>query len=111
MSRYDLVVIGAGPAGMTAAIYAVRANLKVLLLDRLAPGGQMINTHEIENYPGVGKVNGAELAIKMFEQTQELGVDFDYRTVAKIECLEDIKQVHTEEDDNVIETLSVIVAT
>ena len=111
MSSYDLVVIGAGPAGMTAAIYAVRANLKVLLLDRLAPGGQIINTNEIENYPGVGKVNGAELAIKMFEQTQELGVDFDYRTVTKIESLEGIKQIYTEEDDNVIEALSVIVAT
>lgn len=111
MSTYDLVVIGAGPAGMTAAIYAVRANLKVLLLDRLAPGGQIINTNEIENFPGVGKVNGAELAIKMFEQVQELGVDFDYRTVTKIESLEDIKQVHTEEDDNVIETISLIVAT
>ena len=111
MSRYDLVVIGAGPAGMTAAIYGVRANLKVLLLDRLAPGGQMINTNEIENYPGVGKVNGAELALKMFEHAQELGVDFEYRTVTKIESLEGIKQVYSEEDEDVIEALTVIIAT
>src|SRR4051812_47209185 len=111
MSRYDLVVIGAGPAGMTAAIYGVRANLKVLLLDQLAPGGQIINTNEIENYPGVGKVNGTELALKMFEHAQELGADFDYRTVTKIESLEGIKQVYTDEDDDVIESLTVIVAT
>ena len=111
MSRYDLVVIGAGPAGMTAAIYGVRANLKVLLLDQLAPGGQIINTNEIENYPGVGKVNGAELALKMFEHAQELGADFDYRTVTKIESLEGIKQIYTDEDDDVIEALTVIVAT
>lgn len=111
MQRYDLVVIGAGPAGMTAAIYGVRANLKVLMLDRLAPGGQIINTNEIENYPGAGKVNGAELAFKMFEHTQELGVEFDYRTVTKIVNKEDVKQIYTEEDDTVIEALTVIVAT
>jgi thioredoxin reductase (NADPH) len=111
MQRYDLVVIGAGPAGMTAAIYGVRANLKVLLLDKLAPGGQIINTNEIENYPGAGKVNGAELAFKMFEHTQELGVDFDYRTVTKIVNMEDVKHIYTEEDDTVIEALTVIVAT
>lgn len=111
MNRYDLVVIGAGPAGMTAAIYGVKANLKVLLLEKLAPGGQMINTNEIENYPGVGKVNGAELAMKMFEHTQELGVDFDYRTVTKIEDSGDIKYIYTEEDDTAIEALTVIIAT
>ncbi len=46
---YDIVIVGAGPAGMTAAIYAVRANMKVLMLDRLSPGGQMVNTNEIGN--------------------------------------------------------------
>lgn len=96
---------------MTAAIYGVRANLKVLLLDRLAPGGQIINTNEIENYPGAGKVNGAELAFKMFEHTQELGVDFEYRTVTKIESVDNVKKVYTEESDEVIEALAVIVAT
>ena len=85
MRKYDLVVIGAGPAGMTAAIYGVRANLSVLMLDKLAPGGQIINTNEIENYPGAKKINGAELAMEMFEHTQELGVEFDYKTVVKIE--------------------------
>lgn len=111
MKRYDLVVIGAGPAGMTAAIYGVRANLKVLLLEKLAPGGQIINTKEIENYPGVGKIDGAELAYKMFEHVQELGVEFDYRTVTKIENKDELKYIYTEEDDTVIEALTVIVAT
>lgn len=111
MSRYDLVVIGAGPAGMAAAIYGIRANLKVLLLEKLAPGGQLINTNEIENYPGSGKINGSELAFKMFQHVQKLGVEFDYRTVTKVESLKNIKKVYTEEDEDVIETLTLITAT
>lgn len=81
---YDLVIIGSGPAGMTAAIYGVRSNLSVLLLDRLAPGGQIVNTNEIQNYPGMGAINGAELAIRMYQHTQELGVEFDYLTVTGV---------------------------
>jgi len=110
MNRYDLVVIGAGPAGMTAAIYGVRANLKVLMLDKLAPGGQIINTNEIENYPGAGKINGAELALQMFEHTQDLGVDFEYRTVTHLEHQEGITRIHTEEGEEPIETLTAIIA-
>ncbi len=110
MSQYDVIIVGAGPAGMTAAIYAVRANLKTLMLDQLAPGGQIINTNEIENYPGVGAINGAELAIKMFEQTQELGAEFDYKTVTAIEDKGAIKLVKCLEDDTVYETKAVILA-
>ena len=65
MAQYDVIIVGAGPAGMTAAIYAARADMNVLLLDKLAPGGQIINTNEIQNYPGVGTINGAELAYQM----------------------------------------------
>lgn len=111
MSKYDLVVIGAGPAGLTAAIYGVRANLSVLLLDQLAPGGQIINTNEIENYPGVGKLNGAQLAFQMFEHATELGVEFDYKTVKNLEVKDEIKLIHTEESEEAIEALTVIVAT
>ena len=111
MSKYDLVVIGAGPAGLTAAIYGVRANLSVLLLDQLAPGGQVINTNEIENYTGVGKINGAQLAFQMFEHATELGVEFDYKTVKNLEVKDDIKLIHTEESEEAIESLTVIVAT
>lgn len=108
---YDVVIVGAGPAGMTASIYAVRANMKVLLLDCLSPGGQIVNTNEIENYAGVGKLSGAELAIKMFEQTQELGVEFDYRTVLRITDEGAFKIITCEEDDAVYKARSVILAT
>lgn len=111
MSCYDTIIVGAGPAGMTAAIYAIRANLNVLMLDRLAPGGQMLNTNEIENYTGVGTINGAELAIQMFTHTQELGVEYDERTVIGIEETADCIKVLCEEDNAVYETKSVIVAT
>lgn len=108
---YDVVIVGAGPAGMTAAIYAIRANMKVLLLDRLSPGGQMINTNEIENYTGTGKLSGAELAMKMFEHTQELGVEFDYKTVLSVTDEGALKTITCEEDDVVYKSRSVILAT
>lgn len=112
MNQYDLVIIGSGPAGMTAAIYGARADLKVLMLDKLAPGGQIINTNEIQNYTGVGTINGAELAMNMFTHTQELNVEFDYGTVCSIEADGDVKKIHIEEDpDKVIECKAVIIAT
>ncbi|MBB5346309.1 FAD-dependent oxidoreductase [Desulfoprunum benzoelyticum] len=110
-NTYDIVIVGAGPAGMTAAIYAIRANMKVLMLDRLAPGGAIINTNEIENYTGAGKLTGAELAIKMFEHTQELGVEFDYRTVIDLKDEGEWKTVVCEEDDAVYKARAVILAT
>ena len=110
-TTYDVVIVGAGPAGMTAAIYAVRANMKVLLLDRLAPGGQIINTNEVENYTGAGKLSGAELAVNMFEHTQALGVEFDYKTVLSVTDKGTLKTVVCEEDDAVYTTRSVILAT
>ncbi len=110
-NTYDIVIVGAGPAGMTAAIYAIRANMKVLMLDRLAPGGAIINTNEIENYTGAGKLTGAELAIKMFEHTQELGVEFDYRTVIDLKDEGEWKIVVCEEDDAVYKAKAVILAT
>lgn len=112
MNQYDLVIIGSGPAGMTAAIYGARADLKVLMLDKLAPGGQIINTNEIQNYTGVGTINGAELAMNMFTHTQELNVEFDYGTVCSIEAEGDVKKIHIEEDpDKIIECKAVIIAT
>lgn len=110
VSRFDLAVIGAGPAGMTASIYGTRANLKVLLLDKLAPGGQVINTLEIHNYPGMGTINGAELAIKMFEHAQALGVTFDYGTAYAIRPVDDDKLILCEEGQ-VYRAKAVIIAT
>ncbi len=111
MKLYDTIIIGAGPAGMTAAIYAKRANLDLLLLDKLAPGGQMLNTNEIENYTGAGILNGAELAIQMYTHTQELGVEFDEKTVVAIEDNGATKTLVCLEDDTRLTAKSVIVAT
>jgi thioredoxin reductase (NADPH) len=111
MTPYDIVIIGAGPAGLTAAIYAIRANMSVLILDRLAPGGQMVNTNEIENYTGTGRINGAELSMKMYEHTQELGVPFDYKTITGITDNGTFKSLTCEEDDSQIIARAVIIAT
>ena len=108
--EYDVAIVGAGPAGMTAAIYAVRANLQVLLLDKLAPGGQIVNTFEIQNYPGMGTIGGADLAIKMFEHTQELGVTFDYGTVNAVVTEGALKRIECEEGHSYI-AKAVIIAT
>lgn len=82
---YDTIIIGAGPAGMTAALYAARSNLKVALLERGIPGGQMNNTSDIENYPGYANISGPELAEKMFEPLENLGVEHLFGSVEKIE--------------------------
>ncbi|SDP82426.1 NAD(P)/FAD-dependent oxidoreductase [Desulforhopalus singaporensis] len=111
MKTYDVIIIGAGPAGMTASIYAIRANMTVLILDKLSPGGQMVNTNEIENYTGTAKINGAELSMKMFEHTQELGVEFDYKTVLEIKDNGETKTIVCEEDNTIYETRTVIIAT
>jgi thioredoxin reductase (NADPH) len=95
MKVYDLIIIGAGPAGMTASIYAKRANLDVLLMEKSAPGGQMISTAEIENYTGAGKVSGVDLAMKMFEHVQSLGVETMFEEVVKVHDLGSVKEVVT----------------
>lgn len=112
MAQYDVIIVGAGPAGMTAAIYAARADMKVLLLDRLAPGGQIINTNEIQNYPGVGTINGAELAYQMFEHTQQFeNISFDYGTVKEIKENGKEKTVLCEEDGKEFTGKAIILAT
>lgn len=94
---YDVVIIGAGPGGMTAAVYAARANMSVLLLDALAPGGNIINTNEIANYLGTGTINGAELAMQMFAQVEENGVRFEYGTVKGISEKDGLFEIALEE--------------
>ena len=106
---YDTIIIGAGPAGMTAALYAARSNLKVALIEGGLPGGQMNNTSDIENYPGYANISGPELAEKMFEPLENLGVEHLYGLVENIEDHGDVKKVIT--DDEEFETRTVIVAT
>lgn len=86
---YDVLVIGAGPAGMTAAIYAVRGGKKTLMVDELSYGGQIINTPEVDNYPGTGRISGFELAQGMYEQASALGAEMDFAKVNSIEKQED----------------------
>ena len=105
---YDTMIIGAGPAGMTAALYAARSNLKVALLERGIYGGQMNNTEEIENYPGYARISGPELAEKMFEPLENLGVEHLFGQVEKIEDHGDYKKIITE--DEAFETKTVILA-
>lgn len=66
----DIAIVGAGPAGMTAAIYAARANRNVLLIEKLVPGGQMAGTNEVQNFPGLGTVSGADLAVQMLSHAE-----------------------------------------
>ena len=106
---YDTIIIGAGPAGMTAALYAARSNLKVALIEGGLPGGQMNNTSDIENYPGYANISGPELAEKMFEPLENLGVEHLYGFVENIVNHGDVKKVIT--DDQEFETRTVIVAT
>ena len=105
---YDTIIIGSGPAGMTAALYAARSNLKVALLERGIPGGQMNNTSDIENYPGYANISGPELAEKMFEPLEKLGVEHLFGYVKKIEDHGNVKKVFTE--DEVYESKTVIIA-
>ena len=81
---YDVIVIGAGPAGLTAGIYLARAGKKVLILEKETIGGQMSSSPLIENYPGYEKISGSELALKMYNQALDLGVDIEIEEVTKV---------------------------
>ena len=109
---YDLVVIGGGPAGMTAAIYAQRANLKTVIIEKYIVGGKMIKTSEIENYPGYDYILGPELSEKMQKQVEKLQVKFVIDEVIKITDNENhkIKTVILSSND-VFTAKGVIVAT
>ncbi len=81
---YDAIVVGAGPAGLTSAIYLRRANKTVLVLDGNGYGGQIVNTGKVENYPGFKSVTGKELADNMYEQAKDLGAKFKFERVINV---------------------------
>ncbi|KIL42918.1 thioredoxin-disulfide reductase [Jeotgalibacillus campisalis] len=81
---YDVVIIGAGPAGMTAAVYTSRGNLSTLMLERGVPGGQMANTEDVENYPGFDHILGPDLSNKMFDHAKKFGAEYAYGDVKEI---------------------------
>ncbi len=109
---YDIIIIGAGPAGLTAAVYARRANKSVLILDKGVFGGQITFSPKVENYPGFESISGSELAEYMVGQALAQGADVEVETATGIEISEDgkVKTVVTE-DGNRFDTLSVIIAT
>ena len=82
---YDIVIVGAGPAGLTAAIYALRANKKVLVLEAKSYGGQIVNASKVENYPGIASISGFEFATNLYEQVKSLGAEFKFETVIRVE--------------------------
>lgn len=82
---YDIIIVGAGPAGLTAALYALRANKKVLVLEARSYGGQIINAAKIENYPGIAEVSGFDYATTLYNQVKKLGAEFKFETVIRIE--------------------------
>jgi len=109
MSRfYDMIIIGAGPAGLSAAIYMARAKYKVLVLEKEKMGGQITITEEIVNYPGVKKSSGKELTEQMRLQAESFGAEFAIAEVIDMELDGDVKVLHTSKGD--YEALSVVLA-
>lgn len=107
---YDLVIIGGGPAGLTAGIYASRARLNVLLLEKVAPGGQVLVSDWIENYPGFPSgSSGFDLVNKMIEQAKQFGLVIESGQVLSLDVSETVKKV--ELNEKTITTLSIIIAT
>ena len=103
----DLIIIGAGPAGLTAGLYAARAQLKTILFERLTPGGQIVTTDLVENYPGFPDgISGFELVDRMKRQAEKFGLDIQSREVEKIDLHPEKKTVLT--DKETLETRAII---
>lgn len=109
-NTYPVIIIGAGPAGITAAIYLKRANVPVKILDKGAPGGKLNITQAVENYPGFTTISGPDLAFKMFEQVRENDIEIEYGEVVDIAKNED-GTFNVTTIDEVFNTHFVIVAT
>ena len=107
---YDVLVLGGGPAGYTAAMYAARAGLQVAVLERLAAGGQMALTHQVDNYPGFHEgVDGFDLGMRMQKGAERFGAETVYADVQSVELNKQLKELHT--DQGVFYGHVVIVAT
>ncbi len=105
----DVIIIGAGPAGLSAAIYAKRAMLNFIVLEKFLPGGGIANTFELENYLGVGKVTGMEMADMMMKHVQDLGIEIQTDEVRSVELTNDIKTVVT--GKHTYKTKKIVIAT
>lgn len=106
--KYDVIIIGAGPGGMTTALYASRANLKVVMLDRGAYGGNLNNTASIVNYSGFKDVQGPELAEKMYQGATQFGAEYAYGTVTSVTVDGQLKKVTTDMGDTFVAPVMVV---
>ena len=108
-NMYDMIIVGAGTAGLSAAIYGVRAGKSVLVLEAELYGGQIINTPEIENYPGIKNISGYDFATNLYEQAKELGAEVKFERVLEIRSEEQEKVVKT--DSSEYRSKTIILAT
>ena len=108
-NNYDVVIIGAGPAGITAAIYLKRSNINCAIIEKEVPGGQLNKSSEIENYPGYTKISGPDLAIKFYEQINNLDIKQIFSEVTNIKLEEDNKII-TLKNNETIKTKNIILA-
>jgi thioredoxin reductase (NADPH) len=107
---YDLIIIGGGPGGLSAGIYAMRAALKTVLIEMAAPGGQVNNSDSVENWPGDEHIGGAELAMKFSKHAQSYGLKIIYQQVAELEPGLDFHNVKLA-NGNILHAHAVILAT
>lgn len=108
--QYDTIIIGAGPAGLSAAIYTARAGLVTAIIDKDAPGGKILKTSEIENYPGFLKINGPDLAMQLLNHALSFNVTLLYGEVITIKSQNNMHQVICE-DGSVYNSKTIIIAT
>src|SRR6056297_695864 len=109
--QYDVVIIGAGPAGLSAGLYAARSRMSVLILEKEKKGGQIVTTDEVANYPGsIREATGPSLIARMVEQCDEFGAEIKMKTVVDLDLKSKMKKVILD-DDTVVEAKSVIIAT
>ena len=107
---YDLLILGAGPAGLTAAIYASRSRLSVLVVEEMLSGGQIATTEKVENYPGFPEgIGGLELGQLLEDQARNFGAEMALATVEKVVLSGDSKEVHT--NDGVFRGRTMLIAT
>ncbi|MBQ1528500.1 FAD-dependent oxidoreductase, partial [Candidatus Saccharibacteria bacterium] len=105
MNNYDIIIVGAGAAGLTAGIYAARAKKSVLILEKTAAGGQILNTTKVENYPGIDSISGQEFGEKLKSQVKKFGGELKTAEVSQITKSGDLFNVATDEGDFVAKSI------